>query len=194
MPLTAASVCLLVLTAFWISSAPGTIPNDVRYTTRYELQRITRQGGFGSERVNPMAAAMALLHPQASEADRYAWADAPGQGRPLRPYLPTPWYAAVRICASALFAYMLCHRSNKVDPQQPLPEYPRPQMVRKHWLNLNGVWDFEAIGYAVTPTPMVSTPLNIQATRVPKRNIRQGPPHTWQENSRPLPCRELPVW
>ena len=22
------------------------------------------------------------------------------------------------------------------------PEYPRPQMVRKEWLNLNGMWDY----------------------------------------------------
>ncbi|MBO6150645.1 MAG: glycoside hydrolase family 2 [Clostridium sp.] len=24
----------------------------------------------------------------------------------------------------------------------PLPEYPRPQMVRKYWMNLNGFWDY----------------------------------------------------
>jgi hypothetical protein len=27
-----------------------------------------------------------------------------------------------------------------VDPARVLPEYPRPQMVRKSWLNLNGLW------------------------------------------------------
>jgi len=29
-----------------------------------------------------------------------------------------------------------------VDPAKPHPEYPRPQMVRKDWLNLNGLWEF----------------------------------------------------
>lgn len=32
--------------------------------------------------------------------------------------------------------------SEKVDPENVLPEYPRPQMVRAEWKNLNGVWDF----------------------------------------------------
>lgn len=48
------------------------------------------------------------------------------------------------------------HRSNKVNPEQPLPEYPRPQMVRTEWLNLNGVWEFQAIGYAVVVDAVVS--------------------------------------
>ncbi|MET9633279.1 PA14 domain-containing protein [Lentzea sp. NPDC006480] len=30
----------------------------------------------------------------------------------------------------------------KVDPRNPLPEYPRPQLERDQWLNLNGPWEF----------------------------------------------------
>src|SRR6516165_5831354 len=31
----------------------------------------------------------------------------------------------------------------KVDPNHPLPEYARPQMVRDtQWTNLNGLWDY----------------------------------------------------
>jgi len=29
-----------------------------------------------------------------------------------------------------------------VSPDNAHPEYPRPQMVRKNWLNLNGLWDY----------------------------------------------------
>ncbi|MFP6692838.1 MAG: glycoside hydrolase family 2, partial [Pirellulales bacterium] len=29
-----------------------------------------------------------------------------------------------------------------VSPASPHSEYPRPQMVRKQWANLNGLWDY----------------------------------------------------
>jgi hypothetical protein len=31
----------------------------------------------------------------------------------------------------------------QVDPAHPLSEYPRPQLVRTDWLNLNGVWEYQ---------------------------------------------------
>jgi len=40
------------------------------------------------------------------------------------PRLATPWTA-------------------DVDPANPRPEYPRPQLTRERWLSLNGVWGFE---------------------------------------------------
>lgn len=35
--------------------------------------------------------------------------------------------------------------SEQVDPKKVLDEYPRPQMVRPNWTNLNGVWDFTKV-------------------------------------------------
>ena len=43
-----------------------------------------------------------------------------------------------------------------VMPDNVLPEYPRPQMVRKDWLNLNGLWEFE-VGKPDGPTPVGKT-------------------------------------
>jgi hypothetical protein len=32
--------------------------------------------------------------------------------------------------------------AKEVSPDNVWPEYPRPQMVRDHWVNLNGLWDY----------------------------------------------------
>jgi DNA-binding LacI/PurR family transcriptional regulator len=63
----------------------------------------------------------------ASAQDSAAW-------RPVQGRLLTRWAAAVR-------------------PDSVLPEYPRPQLVRPRWQNLNGVWDFAVVETSATHAP-----------------------------------------
>lgn len=67
-------------------------------------------------------------------------------------------------CAASLIALTSSHAewamkkgplmtrwAEKVDPAAPLPEYPRPQLVRPDWLNLNGIWEYQPGGEGDAP-------------------------------------------
>ena len=50
-------------------------------------------------------------------------------------------------------------RTKFVSANNTLPEYPRPQMVREEWLNLNGLWDIKFVdgtGSILVPFPIES--------------------------------------
>lgn len=40
-------------------------------------------------------------------------------------------------------AQLMTRFAKDVNPENVLPEYPRPQMVRTEWLNLNGLWQYQ---------------------------------------------------
>ena len=48
-------------------------------------------------------------------------------------------------------APLLTRWAKDIDPQAVHPEYPRPQMKRNAWLNLNGVWDYSVRPWREAP-------------------------------------------
>ncbi|MBU0617462.1 MAG: glycoside hydrolase family 2, partial [Planctomycetes bacterium] len=48
---------------------------------------------------------------------------------------------------------LLTRWAKEVSPTNVLPEYPRPQLVREQWANLNGLWQF-AIAQENEPPPI----------------------------------------
>jgi beta-galactosidase/beta-glucuronidase len=72
----------------------------------------------GLENMKQLATLMLLC---AATLNSYAQTTA--QWKPAEGRISTPWAA-------------------KVNPDAPLPEYPRPHLVRNTWMNLNGLWDY----------------------------------------------------
>ena len=67
-------------------------------------------------------------------------------------------FLAGLLCAFPAFAWqmkqapLMTDYAREINPTNVWPEYPRPQMVRTNWLNLNGVWQFQS-GNVGDPVP-----------------------------------------
>ena len=70
----------------------------------------------------------------------------------MRRFLKLPFYVTV-LCLSFTFlhaadwkmgkANLMTQYASTIDTANVLGEYPRPQMVRENWMNLNGIWQFQ---------------------------------------------------
>ena len=80
-----------------------------------------------------------------------------------------------------------------VDPAAPLPEYPRPQMTRPSWLNLNGIWQFKA-GAVGDPVPTNQTLAGEILVPFPMESVISGVaaqhPRSWYRRQFVVP----PAW
>ncbi|MDR2953524.1 MAG: beta-glycosidase [Prevotella sp.] len=93
--------------------------------------------------------------------------------------LPSPWSEAA------------------LNAETPLPEYPRPQMERSEWLNLNGTWDYmggkDLTNPATTETPPVfkSNPEKILVPFVPESDLsgikRKDETNLWYKRNITIP-------
>ena len=59
------------------------------------------------------------------------------------------------------------------EDQVPLNEYPRPTLVRSHWLNLNGAWDFAISKYKKIPNSFKKKIIVPYAVESPLSHIHQ---------------------
>ena len=62
--------------------------------------------------------------------------------------LPTPW------------------TQTALNAETPLPEYPRPQMVRSEWKNLNGTWEYMGGNNLTDPTTSTQPPQFINTAKI----------------------------
>lgn len=93
--------------------------------------------------------------------------------------LPTPW------------------TEDALEQKVPLPEYPRPQLQRSEWLNLNGMWDYMGGKGLVNPAEADNPPVflaNGEKIRVPfppeselSGIARKGETNLWYKRSFTVP-------
>ena len=83
-------------------------------------------------------------------------------------------------------------------PQHPLPEYPRPQLRRNSYLNLNGIWEYAITKTAEKPAAMqgeIVVPFSPETPLSGVGHILQPDEYLWYRRSVTLPPRsQTPSW
>src|SRR5450432_3913109 len=93
-----------------------------------------------------------------------------------------PFFAAAQTQWSQAPLQLPTRWSKLVTPDNALVEYPRPQMVRTNWTNLNGLWDYAiTVKDAATPThfdgkilvpyPIESALSGVKRALLPSQNL-----------------------
>jgi len=85
--------------------------------------------------------------------------------------------------------------ANEIDPENPLPEYPRPQLKRREWISLNGLWAYTIIpkdegfvkkfeGKILVPYPLESALSGVKRRLLPNQKLwyhrKFTIPETWK--------------
>ena len=92
-----------------------------------------------------------------------------------------------------IMGFMKTRWTDKVDINNPLPEYPRPQMERSNWMSLNGVYDYaikgagcewaeEFDGKIVVPFAVESMLSGVQKQLLPNQRLWYKKAFTVPEN------------
>ena len=104
---------------------------------------------------------------------------------------------------------LLTQWASDVDPENPWPEYPRPQMVRENWLNLNGLWDYAILpkensepsdwdGKILVPYPVESALSGVKKRINPEQKLWYHTtfriPKEWQETQKIILHFEAVDW
>src|ERR1700733_15080499 len=78
----------------------------------------------------------------------------------------------------------------EVSPTNVLPEYPRPQLVRPDWMNLNGLWDYAITRNSVSNVPTFAGKILVP---FPVESALSGVMKHFDENSKLWYHRILPI-
>ncbi|MBA7543094.1 Beta-galactosidase [subsurface metagenome] len=88
-------------------------------------------------------------------------------------------------------APLLTRWAARIDPASPLPEYPRPGLVREEWLNLNGLWEYavaaEDASQPVTYEGKILVPFPLESALSGVRRLLKPEERLWYKRTFTVP-------